>query len=235
MLPDQDRSYCAPVKVTPHSPSRTPSIGLTPPRQRSGSLMHNLFTVRLWPEHHLRFSQPFALSGLWIAAVSYSKPPSTLDAPLAPRRRCLSPISATNLLSTNTRWILNSQAWGLRLTAPRDLFFVRSRATANIDEKPSTTTPDSRFRHFRPWVATPFGGVSLAVTAFTVLFRLFGYPNETRVGLLNVREFSETATNTPCSTLDSLGLTRVRLRTRTFSTSHPPRQLVFEVQSVFRR
>lgn len=36
MLPDQDRSYRAPVKVTLHSPSKTPSIDSTPPCQRSG-------------------------------------------------------------------------------------------------------------------------------------------------------------------------------------------------------
>jgi hypothetical protein len=155
--------------------------------------------------------------------------------PSAPRRRCLSTISATDLLSTNTLRTLNSRALGFHLSAPRNLFLVCPPATAHIDEKRPRRRRVRCCQHSRPRVAAPFGEVPLAVTAFIVLHRRPGFPSPIRVGLFNRHEFNETATNTPCRTFGSLGLTRVRFRTRTRSAGRPPRQLAFQVQSVFRR
>jgi hypothetical protein len=155
---------------------------------------------------------------------------------LAPRRRCLSPISAADLLSTSTRWILNSLAWDLRPSACRDLSYACSRATANIDVEPSTTAPDSRCRHFRPRVATPLAWCQPAETTVSVPFGLFGFPNEDshrsfQLGTSPVM-WPQAPPVVPPGSPSRPGLPK---RTRTFSTSWSPNLPASEIQSAFRR
>jgi hypothetical protein len=120
--PCQSRSRCTPVRAHNAHEPRAPSIGLTQRLAASGS-------PRKWDEsfhatrlgHLLHNLLHAALSGGWHAAWLLLRAPGASMPALHPRRRCLSPISAVDLLSREFVKPPSSRAWSLRSSNLRDL------------------------------------------------------------------------------------------------------------------
>lgn len=94
------------------------------------------------------------------------------------RKRCLLPTSAADFCCHEHP--LDPQLPSLRLAPfrpPRPASRLRGRLRVRADVRPSTTMPNSRCRHLRPWVATQLTLRPPAAATFTVPRRVPGFPS----------------------------------------------------------
>jgi hypothetical protein len=100
---------------------------------------------------------------------------------------------------------LDPQLPSVRLTPlypPQPASCLRWRLRASDDTKLSTTTPDSRCRHLRPWVATQLTLRPPAAATFTVPRKALDFPNvNPRQRFSAEHEPDEATTDAPCHNL----------------------------------
>lgn len=155
-----------------------PLVGSTSPCDEVG---HDCPTVRSdssWPEHHfccLPMTRLVKAMGHFQLLFRVFQ---QLICRWSARKRCLLPTSAADLCCHEHP--LDPQLPSLRL-APfrpsRPASCPRPRLHAHDNIRPSTTMPDSRCRHLRPWVATQLTLRPPAAATFTVPRRVPGFPS----------------------------------------------------------
>jgi hypothetical protein len=116
-----------------------------------------------------------------------SRKPGTSKPVLHSREKCLSPISAVDLLSRESVKPPSSRAWSSRSADPRDLDRASDPARLyRTKHDPSTSTQANRCRYHLPRVASRFGAdfASCGPVAST-LAGSPGRPKQTHAGVIN--------------------------------------------------
>jgi hypothetical protein len=125
----------APVRASRRVRTRTPSMGSTSPYSEVGRVGPTESQVLPQPEHLFATYRHPPCQG------DGSPQPATRAVPATPKRRrflargCLSPISATNLLSRVPAGTRHSQAWGSRPSDRCNLSRPSARAFARVSKR----------------------------------------------------------------------------------------------------
>lgn len=133
-----------------------------------------------------RRAPPCQGDGFWLAATSKA---GTSKPVTYHRRRCLSPISAVDLMSKELGRPPSSRAWGLRPAALRDLYWASYPARLyRTRHKPSTKALASRCRHDQPRVMNRFGAgfTSCDLSSLQPFQGAAWSPGRTRTGVISL-------------------------------------------------